>query len=123
MTSIARRTQVITTTRLVFRYEVELRRLNDDAWRSLDLEGWVNLFMDVALDPYMPFREEKITDFVVDLMMYDITRDDADRLFRTLLRRTKAYIERVTGDRICNLSHQWRWLDRQKTAVILIDRC
>ena len=122
MTSTRSKAQIVPVVGLIYRFELGVRHLNEDIPHLLDLEGWLPLFLNVALDPYWPFKEERVTDFTTDLMQFDIERDDADKLFRDLLRRTKRYMEHVTGERIGISTHDWKWLNREHTAIVLIDK-
>lgn len=105
--------------RLYSKYECLVEGLDPYIVGQLNFDVHLKLFLDIALSPQRMDLVEREVDYVTDLMMYDVSRLDAEFLLSRAVALTKGVIERYSGLRTHHLNEGWTFLNRRKDTVVL----
>lgn len=101
------------------KYELVANRVNPEISQCMDFESHISLFLGLTLSPGKYGIEEIAQDYVNDLMMFDVSREDAEELLRRFLEVTKSLIERTTSIRAHHFEPDWKYLNYTKTTLVL----
>ncbi|AGX01752.1 hypothetical protein CF95_gp030 [Erwinia phage PhiEaH1] len=110
---------LIPVDRLYSKYECVIEERFPDLLGQLNLETHITLFLDTVLSSDKYGLTEREMDFVTDLMMFDVSRVDAEEMLSEAKAFTKGVIYRHTGKVRFHLVSRWEFLNRRKDTIVL----
>lgn len=110
---------LIAVDRLYSKYECVVEDKFPDLLGQLNFDVHLALFLDCCLASGKYGLVEREVDFVNDLMMYDVSRMDAEEFLSEAKALTKGVITRHAGQLRYHLTSDWRYLNKRKDTIVL----